>query len=103
MQVSTAIKQKPTACFVYGSLRPDDNSGMTWTKKACSFMSSNRAIVKDAQLFKDYYASAILERPGHQIVGCVLTCEMSDKTVVGDSTWSEIKKTAVDFEKNGAI
>ena len=66
-------------------------------------MCSNRAIVKDAQLFKDYYASAILERPGHQIVGCVLTCEMSDQTVVGDSTWGEIKKTAVDFEKNEAI
>ena len=36
------------ACFVYGSLRPDDDSGMPWTKASCAFMSWRRAIVKDA-------------------------------------------------------
>ena len=66
-------------------------------------MSWRRAIVKDAQLFKYNYASAILERPGHHVVGCVLTCEMSDETVIGNSSWGKIKETAVDFEKNGAI
>ena len=24
--------KKPKACFVYGSLRPDDDSGQMWTK-----------------------------------------------------------------------
>ena len=91
------------ACFVYGSLRPDDDSGMPWTKAACAFMSWRRAIVKDAQLFNYHYASAILERPGHHVVGCILTCEMSDETVIGNSSWGKIKETAVDFEKNEAI
>ena len=42
---------------------------MMWTKKAVAFMSSRRAIVKDAQLFRDVYASAILDRPGHVVIG----------------------------------
>ena len=45
-------------------------------------MCSRRAIVKDVELFKDMYATAILDRPGKQVVGCVLTAEMSDDTVV---------------------
>ena len=57
-------EEKPTACFVYGSLRPDDDSGMPWTKKACAFMSYRRAIVKDVELFRATYATAILNRPG---------------------------------------
>ena len=66
-------------------------------------MCSRRAIVKDVELFKDMYATAILDRPGKQVVGCVLTAEMSDDTVVGQSFWREIKEEAVDFEKNDTI
>ena len=65
--------QIPKACFVYGSLRPDDDSGQMWTKQACEGMTARKAIVKGAQLFKDSYAVAILERPGHHVVGWVLT------------------------------
>ena len=54
-------------------------------------------------MFDDCYASVILGRPGHHVAGCVLTCEMSDETVIGKSCWGEIKETAVDFEKNEAI
>ena len=54
-------------------------------------------------MFDDCYASVILGRPGHHVVGCVLTCEMSNETVIGKSCWGEIKETAVDFEKNKAI
>ena len=92
--------EKPTACFVYGSLRPDDDSGMLWTTRACSFMYPRRAIVKDVQLFRATYASAILGRPGHQVVGCVLTAEMSDDTVVMDSNWGKIKSLTTDSGKN---
>ena len=84
---STNTQEKPSACFVYGSLRPDDDSGMLWTRQACAFMCSRRAIVRDVQLFKDMYASAVLGRAGHQVVGCVLSADMSDDTVVLDSTW----------------
>ena len=64
-------------------MRPDDDSGQLWTKKAAAFMCSRKAIVKDVELFKDMYATAILNRPGKQVVGCVLTADMSDDTVVG--------------------
>ena len=57
-------EEKPTACFCYGSLRPDDDSGMPWTKKAAAFMCSRKAIVKDVELFRATYATAILNRPG---------------------------------------
>ena len=81
---------------MYGSLRPDDDSGMPWTRAACAFMCSRRAIVKETQLFRATYASAILGRPGHHVVGCVLTADMSDDTVVLDSNWAKIKAKAVD-------
>ena len=67
--------QEPKACFVYGSLRPDDDSGQMWTKQACEGMTARKAIVKGAQLFRDTYASAILGRDGHKVVGCVLTID----------------------------
>ena len=63
------------AFFVYGSLRPDDDSGQQWTKEACAGMTSRKAVVKNAQLFKDSFAVAVMDRPGHQIVGYVLTCQ----------------------------
>ena len=37
-------------------------------------MDSRKAIVKSAQLFNDSFAVAVLDRPGHQIIGYVLTC-----------------------------
>ena len=55
---------KPTACFCYGSLRPDDDSGQPWTKAAAAFMCSRKAIIKDVELFRITYATAIMNRPG---------------------------------------
>ena len=43
--------------FVYGSLRPDDDSGMPWTKEACDGMNYCKAIVKDHCMYIDTYAS----------------------------------------------
>ena len=42
-------------CFVYGSLRPDDDSGQTWTKDALKGLNAQRAEVYGAQLYKDEY------------------------------------------------
>ena len=67
------------ACFVYGSLRPDDDSGQMWTKEACKGMTARRAIVKDVRLFKDTYAVAVLGKKGHKVVGYILTHQ--DKSV----------------------
>merc|ERR1739845_283250 len=61
---------------VYGSLRPDDDSGMPWTKKACETMHGQKAIVKTAKLYHDSYAVAKLEEGDSEegrVVGWILT------------------------------
>jgi len=62
--------------FVYGSLRPDDDSGMPWTRKACEGMIGQKATVPTAKLFHDQYAVAVLKKSAEeqgQVVGWVLT------------------------------
>ena len=46
--------------FVYGSLRPDDNSGQSWTRDAVEGMNAHRAELRKAQLFRDQYACAVI-------------------------------------------
>lgn len=46
------------AVFVYGSLRPDDDSGRPWTVEAVSGTTSRRAVLRDHVLFRDGYACA---------------------------------------------
>ena len=45
--------EKGHAVFVYGSLRPDDNSGMLWTEEACEGMDWLKAEVHGVGLYKD--------------------------------------------------
>merc|ERR1712070_903360 len=63
--------------FVYGSLRPDDDSGMPWTEQACQGMLGQKAVVKAAKLYHDQYAVAVLhtdETPDDaQVIGWVLS------------------------------
>ena len=37
--------------FVYGSLRPDDDSGMPWTDQAVEGLKSTPGTIKNCQLF----------------------------------------------------
>lgn len=48
------------ALFVYGTLRPDDDSGAAWTRQFLEGMDSRRAILRNAQLFFDVYPCAVL-------------------------------------------
>jgi len=51
--------------FCYGSLRPDDDSGMPWTVEAIKGMTAQPATLLGAKLYRDEYASVVLnERPG---------------------------------------
>ena len=59
--------------FVYGSLRPDDDSGMPWTKEACDGMNYCKAIVKDHCMYIDTYASVKSNKIGKQVIGYILT------------------------------
>lgn len=49
--------------FVYGSLRPDDDSGQAWTKEAVNGLTAQKARLPKAQLFRDKYryAYAVLD------------------------------------------
>jgi hypothetical protein len=58
MADSEAIE--PRSIFVYGSLRPDDDSGMSWTKPFSEGMECVRARAYNAALFEDEYACAVL-------------------------------------------
>ena len=67
--------------FVYGSLRPDDDSGQSWTRDAVAGMNSQRAVLRGAQLFRDQYACAVIN-PGlsndTSIQGYVLSTSNDD-------------------------
>ena len=59
---SRADEQQPTAMFVYGSLRPDDDSGMPWTRDfIAGFDCAVRGSVGGARMFVDGYASVALD------------------------------------------
>lgn len=67
-----------TPCiFVYGSLRPDDDSGMPWTEPACQGMLGQKAVVRNAKLYHDKYAVAVMntDETQHdgQVIGWVLS------------------------------
>lgn len=65
-------------CFCYGSLRPDDDSGMPWTKEAVKGMRGQPATVPKAKLFMDRFAALVFDDDATQaVVGWVLTSEQS--------------------------
>ena len=54
--MSTAIRH----FFVYGSLRPDDDSKQSWTKNAVSGLYARKARLCNAKLYQEEYACAVL-------------------------------------------
>ena len=67
--------------FVYGSLRPDDDTCMAWTKEANCGMLYSKAVVYDHCMFWDTYASVKSKRPGKQVIGYLLSVDPSSKQV----------------------
>jgi hypothetical protein len=68
--------------FVYGSLRPDDDSGQSWTKKWLKNLTWHKAKLPRARLYKADYAFIVLEDQDRQpeqrsssgyVVGYVVT------------------------------
>mmetsp|Transcript_11919 Transcript_11919/g.21219 ORF Transcript_11919/g.21219 Transcript_11919/m.21219 type:complete len:124 (-) Transcript_11919:85-456(-) len=62
--------------FVYGSLRPEDDSDQAWTKEAVRGLRSQKATLSKARLFHDQYACAVLDSSydkNHSILGYVLS------------------------------
>lgn len=45
--------EEPVGFFVYGTLRPDDDSGASWTKAFCEGMAAEAAALPGASLYVD--------------------------------------------------
>jgi len=66
--------------FVYGSLRPDDDSRMPWTRKFIEGMEWMPAKARGPKLYRDTYATAVLppnwpadaDHSGDVVIGCLL-------------------------------
>jgi len=78
--------------FVYGTLRPDDDSGAEWTQAWTSGMKATRAKVHDAKLYFDTYPFVFLDKykgETHQqdacdehknfVVGYLMSCETKEQ------------------------
>lgn len=82
-------KHKCRHIFCYGSLRPDDDSGMLWTKDAVAGLRAQPATVLGAKLYMDEYAALVFDdeqdeqgvdtvtSDDSQVVGWVLTTDSS--------------------------
>ena len=72
--------------FVYGSLRPDDNSGQSWTTSFVEdFTFSKKARVRGAKMFRDTYASVTLDGEKEEFVhGWVLGFAEHDEAKWGN-------------------
>ena len=58
--------------FVYGSLRPDDDSGQPWTKTAVSGLNAQRARLSRARMYHDYnYACIVLDSEEFSSKDCI--------------------------------
>eukprot|EP00546_Thalassionema_frauenfeldii_P017529 CAMPEP_0178896430 /NCGR_PEP_ID=MMETSP0786-20121207/1168_1 /TAXON_ID=186022 /ORGANISM="Thalassionema frauenfeldii, Strain CCMP 1798" /LENGTH=159 /DNA_ID=CAMNT_0020566831 /DNA_START=107 /DNA_END=586 /DNA_ORIENTATION=+ len=92
--------------FVYGSLRPDDDSGQTWTQEACHGMKGQRAMVRGARLFYDRYAAVKLlddratTNDAAFVHGWVLTSDDADTWFEKLSLYDRIEGYRPGDEKN---
>lgn len=77
----------PKFLFVYGTLRPDDDSGAEWTKPWNEKCKSYKAEVKHAKLYYDNYPFVVLDKSigGDQncrdsiVYGYVQTCDTEEQ------------------------
>lgn len=61
------------AFFVYGTLRPDDDSGASWTKHFCAGLHAEGATLPGASMYIDgSYAAVSLERTRCSVRGVLL-------------------------------
>lgn len=64
----------PVGFFVYGTLRPDDDSGASWTQKFCEGMDAEAAFLDGASLYIDgTYPAVCLEQTKCSVRGVLLT------------------------------
>eukprot|EP00927_Polykrikos_kofoidii_P051786 TRINITY_DN45574_c0_g1_i1.p1 TRINITY_DN45574_c0_g1~~TRINITY_DN45574_c0_g1_i1.p1 ORF type:complete len:661 (-),score=107.08 TRINITY_DN45574_c0_g1_i1:71-2053(-) len=62
--------------FVYGTLRPDDDSGAPWTQSFCEGLNAEAALLFGASLYVESYPSLCLEQTRCSVRGTLLTPPM---------------------------
>lgn len=67
--------------FCYGSLRPDDDSGMPWTKQAVKGLRAQPAMILGAKLYWDTYASLVFNENTSEMARCINVSKKS--SVIG--------------------
>lgn len=80
-QYDNGIDNEINSIFVYGSLRPDDDSKTNLVKQYIDTMIHQKAVIKDTQLYftgdgtlyNSPSASVVYDRPGSKVRGWLLT------------------------------
>ena len=88
--------------FCYGSLRPDDDSGMPWTKDAVEGLTAQPAKILGAKLYRDQYAALVFDGQNEKddrngVIGWVLTTENPTLFREKLATFDEIEQ----YEEDG--
>merc|ERR1711957_365529 len=79
----TVGKDKPVGFFVYGTLRPDDDSGASWTAEFQQGMVATPATLPGASLYIDgSYPAVNFERTSCSVLGILLTPEKDKKNTL---------------------
>lgn len=63
----------PSGFFVYGTLRPDDDSGASWTSSFCEGMAAEPAFLIGASLYMEGFAALCFEQTRCSVRGVFLT------------------------------
>eukprot|EP00662_Eupelagonemidae_sp_cell21_P044322 gene44322-10496_t len=95
--------------FVYGTLRPDDDSGAAWTEPFCEGMEALPARVKGLRLYLDRLQTKWWARPGARLMTCrdddeswAEKCAMADRIEGYPEFYSRAVVEAVPREGDGA-
>lgn len=79
-QTAASGSSTPVGFFVYGTLRPDDDSGAAWTKDFCEEMRSEPAVLKGASMYIDgAYAAVSFEETRCVVRGALLRPQSGKK------------------------
>eukprot|EP00930_Biecheleria_cincta_P067945 TRINITY_DN5492_c1_g1_i1.p1 TRINITY_DN5492_c1_g1~~TRINITY_DN5492_c1_g1_i1.p1 ORF type:complete len:641 (+),score=118.51 TRINITY_DN5492_c1_g1_i1:113-2035(+) len=70
----------PTGFFVYGTLRPDDDSGAAWTNRFCEGLAAEPAFLAGASLYVESFAALCFEQTRCSVRGVFLTPDVDGKS-----------------------
>lgn len=120
---SATLESDADGFFVYGTLRPDDDSGASWTKDFQKDLVAETAWLTGASLYVETYPAVCLEKTACRVRGCFLsTCkpdvlaqklaeadkierypDFYDRNVVTVTTSNGAKKKAILYHRSNLV